>query len=69
MKRILKSTLMIMLVSCFFTPQVVYANMAAPNDADIGSSITFEKKRRNFSVIRGIGHYSGWFTSIYCCNL
>ena len=43
MKFLLKSTLMIMLVSCFFTPQVVYANMAAPNDPDIGSSITFEK--------------------------
>ena len=42
MKRILKLTLMSMLIGCFFAPQVVFANMAEPNDSDISSTITFE---------------------------
>lgn len=31
------------LIVALFIPQVAYANMAAPKEADIGSSITFEK--------------------------
>lgn len=31
------------LVFALSIPQVAYANMAAPKEADIGSSITFEK--------------------------
>ncbi|MEF9866449.1 MAG: hypothetical protein RR814_08480, partial [Oscillospiraceae bacterium] len=33
----------LVLVFAFSMPQVAYANMAAPKDADIGSSITFEQ--------------------------
>lgn len=42
MKRI-SFTFAFILVLALSIPQVVYANMAAPKEADIGSSITFEK--------------------------
>lgn len=43
MKKIFKSALMIIFVISLFSPQVVYANMAAPSLSDVGSAITFEK--------------------------
>ncbi|MEG0216567.1 MAG: hypothetical protein RR685_10605, partial [Hungatella sp.] len=36
-------SLMLVLVFAFSMPQVAYANMAAPKEADVGSSITFEQ--------------------------
>ncbi len=38
-----KMCLVFALFIALFIPKAVYANMAAPKDADIGSSITFEK--------------------------
>lgn len=38
-----KMCLVFALFVALFIPKAVYANMAAPKDADIGSSITFEK--------------------------
>lgn len=43
MKNQLKKMLILFFAMCLFTPQVAHANMAAPAEADIGSSITFEK--------------------------
>jgi hypothetical protein len=42
-KKISISALMIIMIICLFTPQAVYANMAAPSLSDVGSAITFEK--------------------------
>jgi len=45
-KRVMKKTGLILALVFVFVlsvPQIAYANMAAPKEADIGSSITFEK--------------------------
>ena len=39
----LSTSLMVILCMTMFLPTTAYANMAAPQDSDIGSSITFEK--------------------------
>lgn len=43
MRNQLKKMLILLFAMCFFTPQAAHANMAAPAESDIGSSITFEK--------------------------